>query len=248
MRFQQFSILAMAATAIGAPTTNSTTEPPRNFGFVLYNSFDVLDIAGSIEPLFLLSSRQQLNLSIIAESMQPVLMQTAGGDKNSAGSHFQLSVNPTHTFADPPPDIDVLFVPGGGGVRTGNISAAVDFVRATYPKVRYLITVCTGAGVAAKAGVLDGKRATTNKAAWAEITPLGKNVQWTSPARWVVDGNVWTASGVVSGIDLIFAFIEEFFGKDIAHRIQGATEHKRTVDPCDDPFAAWNNVTASGHC
>lgn len=270
MRFQQFSILAMAASAIGAPT-NSTTgsvhsrgkkrkknhhqlltipaEPPRNFGFVMYDSFDALDIAGSIEPLFLLSERQQLNLSIIAETMRPVLMQPAGGgDKGAAGSRFQLSVNPTHTFADPPSDIDVLFVPGGGGVRAGNVSAAVDFVRATYPRVRHLITVCTGAGVAAMAGVLDGKRATTNKAAWAQITPMGTGVQWTSPARWVVDGNVWTASGVVSGIDLIFAFIEEFFGKDIAHRIQGVTEHKRTVDPCDDPFAAWNNVPPSGHC
>lgn len=191
---------------------------------------------------------QQLNLSLIAETKQPVYMRPATNASNPARSHFQLAVLPTHTYAHPPSDIDVLFVPGGGGERLGNITTTINFIRATYPKVKYLITVCTGAGVAARAGVLDGKRATTNKAAWAEVTPLGHNVQWTSPARWVVDGNVWTSSGVASGIDLIFAFIEKFYGKAIADRIQGVTEHKRTVEPCDDPFAAWNNVAPSGHC
>ncbi|EGX95336.1 ThiJ/PfpI [Cordyceps militaris CM01] len=224
------------------------SNPPRNFGVVMYNSFDLLDISGSVEPLFLLSSQQRLNLSLIAETLEPVHMRPAPGESYTAGSHFQLSINPTHTFADPPPDIDVLFVPGGGGERFGDNSAAVDFVRRTYPKVRYLITVCTGAGVAAQAGVLDGKRATTNKWAWKDVVSNGNNVQWTSPARWVVDGNIWTASGVVSGIDVIFEFMETFYGEEIVRLIQNATEHKRTYDPCDDPFAAWNKVPPSGDC
>ncbi|TQV93238.1 hypothetical protein V2A60_010327 [Cordyceps javanica] len=240
----------MAATVFGAPATTNDTKapPPRNFGIVMYDSYDLLDIAGSVEPLYLLSSRQRLNLSLIAETLDPVYMRPAPSENYTTGSHFQLSVNPTHTFADPPEDIDVLFVPGGGGERFGNITAAVDFIRATYPKVKHLITVCTGAGVAAQAGVLDGKRATTNKWAWKEITPTGRNVQWTSPARWVVDGNIWTASGVVAGVDLILEFIETFYGRELAHTIQGATEFKRTFDPCDDPFAAWHNVTPSGDC
>ncbi|KAJ6786984.1 hypothetical protein PWT90_04117 [Aphanocladium album] len=248
MQLQYPSLLAAVATSLNGSIGNFTHEPPKNFGFVLYDSFDVLDIAGSIEPLYLLSARHQLNLSLIAKDMQAVYMRPATNESNPAHSYFQLSVNPTHTFANPPQDLDVLFVPGGGGERLGNITAAVDFVRTTYPKVKYLITVCTGAGVAARAGVLDGKRATTNKASWSQITPLGKGVQWTSPARWVVDGNIWTSSGVTAGIDLMFAFIEKFYGKDIAQRIQAVTEHKRTFDPCDDPFGAINNVPPSGHC
>lgn len=163
-------------------------------------------------------------------------------------SRFSLGVVPTHTFSSPPPDMDVLLVPGGGGERVGNITDAIAFVRDTYPKVKHLISVCTGAGVVAQAGVLDGRRATTNKWAWENTTKHGKGVRWTSPARWVVDGNVWTASGVTSGIDMIFEFMETFYGPETTQLIQGAIEHKRTLDPCDDPFSAWWNVTSQGDC
>lgn len=82
-------------------------------------------------------------------------------------------------------------------MRYGNMSdPAVEFIRKTYPKLKYLLTICTGAGVAAKAGVLDGKRATTNKAAWNETVKLGPKVKWVSPARWTIDGKIWTSSGV----------------------------------------------------
>lgn len=96
--------------------------------------------------------------------------------------------------------------------------------------------------------MLDGKRATTNKAAWRAITVPAPNVEWVSPARWVVDGNIWTSSGVTSGLDLIFEFIETFYGADKARRIQGTTEYERNKGACDDPFAAWHNVTATGRC
>lgn len=175
-------------------------------------------------------------------------MRPLSPDLNKQGSSFELSLNPTHTFDTAPNDLDVLLVPGGAAARAGTLTAEIDYVRKTYPGLQYLITVCTGAGIAAKAGVLDGKRATTNKAAWATITAMGPGVEWTSPARWVVDGNVWTSSGVTSGIDLIFAFIESVYGEEYAHRLQGVTEHKRTLDPCDDPFAAWYNITPTGHC
>lgn len=166
---------------------------------------------------------------------------------NKLNSHIQVSVLPTHTFATAPADLDVLLVPGGGDPRVDN-PAMVDFIRARYPDLQYLITVCTGAGYAARAGVLDGKRATTNKAAWEGVTGISDAVEWTAPARWTVDGNVWTSSGVTSGIDLILAFIEDKFGAAHAHKLQGIMEQKRTTDPCDDPFTAWFNITPAGHC
>jgi putative intracellular protease/amidase len=115
---------------------------------------------------------------------------------NRMNSSFWYSINPTHTYANPPTDIDVLLIPGGAGAQFLNVTTQVDFVRETYPKVKYLITICTGAGIAARAGVLDGKSATTNKKAWAQVTGVGEKVRWRSPARWVRDGNVWSSSGV----------------------------------------------------
>ena len=74
----------------------------------------------------------------------------------------------------------------------------VEFVKELYPRVKYLVTICTGGSIAARAEILGGKRATTNKAAWKEVTPLGPEVDWVSPARRVVDGNIWSSSGVVA--------------------------------------------------
>ncbi|POR33544.1 Uncharacterized protein TPAR_06234 [Tolypocladium paradoxum] len=224
------------------------SELPRNWAVALFNSFDPIDIFGPIDPLFYLSFSRQLNLALVSDTLDPVWVRTASEALNKMNSTFQVSVNPTHTYNKPPKDIDVLLVPGGPGSRLGNVTTTIDFVRKVYPNLKYLITTCTGAGIAARAGVLDGKRATTNKAAWNTITPMGPNVKWTSPARWVVDGNIWTSSGIASGLDLIFAFIEAVYGEKLSHDIQGITEHQRTTDPCDDPFAGWYHVPASGHC
>jgi transcriptional regulator GlxA family with amidase domain len=138
---------------------------------------------------------EQLNLFLIAETLAPVTTETESPAMNPHNSSFWPLLTPTHTFADDL-DLDVLLIPGGPGIRAENVTAITDFIKKTYPKVQYLITVCTGAGLAAKAGVLDGKRATTNKRAWGQITPMGPKVKWVSPARWVVDGNIWTSSGV----------------------------------------------------
>jgi putative intracellular protease/amidase len=155
-----------------------------------------MDIIGPLNPLFYAAFSRKLNLALIAETLDPVWVQPVRDELNTQNSSFWFSVNPSHTFDNPPDDIDVLLVPGGPGSRLGDVTKVIDFVRDTYPKVQYLITTCTGSGIAARAGVLDGKRATTNKAAWNAVVAMGPDVNWVSPARWTVDGNIWTSSGV----------------------------------------------------
>ncbi|KAI1753732.1 DJ-1/PfpI family protein [Xylaria castorea] len=133
----------------------------------------------------------------------------------------------------------------GPGVRAPDVSPMTNFIRDRYPKLRYLLTVCTGAGLAAKSGVLDGRKATTNKQAWASITAYGPNTTWVSPARWVVDGNIWTSSGATAGLDLAFAWIEHIWGKEWAEYVEGREEY--VPHPQDfDPFAAKFNITPNG--
>ncbi|KAJ9419220.1 hypothetical protein QL093DRAFT_1990248, partial [Fusarium oxysporum] len=88
----------------------------------------------------------------------------------------------------------------------------------------------------------NGQRATTNKKAWKTVTAMGPDVKWVSSARWNVDGNVWTSSGVTSGLDLIFAFIEEIYGATYAKDLQGTIEFMRMDDACDDPFAEVHDI------
>jgi putative intracellular protease/amidase len=76
------------------------------------------------------------------------------------------------------------------------------FVSSRYNELQYLVSVCTGARVLAGSGVLNGKRATTNKSAWdfATAKGIGENITWVPSARWTMDGKVWTSSGVSAGL------------------------------------------------
>ena len=102
---------------------------------------------------------RQMNLAIIAETLQPVSTKS---HRNPYQSNFGRSIVPTHTFDTAPP-LEVLIVPASFGNRDPSIQTMVDFFEKRYPELRYLITICTGATLAARAGILDGKHATSNK-------------------------------------------------------------------------------------
>ncbi|MCJ1363532.1 hypothetical protein MMC16_002639 [Acarospora aff. strigata] len=217
----------------------SISSGPCNYDMVPFPGFQALDVFGPLDALNLLSLRQPMTLSLIASTLDPVSTKPISAPMNPHTSNFSQSVVPTHTFAAPPPSLDVLIVPGGLGTRAPAPALAdlIAFIKDSYPTLQHLITVCTGAGLAARAGVLDGKRATTNKAAWNATTALGPNVEWVPRARWVRDGNVWTSAGVSAGIDVTLAFVAEVVGTETAAAVANTMEYERHVDPSWDPFA-----------
>lgn len=198
--------LGTLATALESAPFNTTIQPPKNWAVALFESFDSIDVFGPLNPLWYLAFSLQLNLALIAPTISPVWVQPVDPSLNKQNSSFWFSVNPTHTYDNPPEDIEVLLIPGGPGASLGNVDQTIDFVKKTYPNLRYLITTCTGSGIAARAGVLDGKRATTNKKAWADVIAMGPHVKWVSPARWTVDGNIWTSSGVSILSCIVYSF------------------------------------------
>ncbi|ETS78167.1 hypothetical protein PFICI_10229 [Pestalotiopsis fici W106-1] len=210
----------------------ASKDPPTKFGVVLFPGFQSLDVFGPVDILnFLSKGRDELRFSMLAETLDPVSTALEPGG-------FGQSVMPTHTFRDAPEDIEVVLVPGGMGTRRDDVIApSVEYVKRVFPKVRYFLTVCTGSALAAKAGVLDGKRATSNKLAFEWVKSVGPNVDWVPKARWVTDGNVWTSSGVSAGIDMMFAFVADRYGEDVAEDISIRSEYRRNPDSTDDPFA-----------
>jgi putative intracellular protease/amidase len=188
---------------------------PVNYGLVLYPGWTVLDVFGPLEVLNGISDSYDINLSIIASSLGPVTAGTFNRTYDTSGSTFALTqtINPTHTFAHPPENLDVLLVPGGVGslYDSPELFEAIAFIKHEYPRLQYIFTVCTGSTLLARAGVLDGKRATTNKSVWKWATSQGPKVNWVPVARWVVDGNIWTTSGVAAGIDGAFAYVGTCF-------------------------------------
>lgn len=224
-------------TQVELPPSGGEARPsakPINFGIVVFPTFQALDAFGPLDALNLLSSTHKMNLYILAETLDPV--STARPANTGVGSNFAQSILPTHTFATAPP-LDVLLVPGGQGTRHAGIAGAIAFIAAVFPSLQYLITVCTGSGLAARAGVLDGRRATTNKFAWRETTALRREVEWVHRARWVEDGNVWTSSGISAGIDVIFAWMRAVYGEEVAQDVADRMEYVPALDADNDPFA-----------
>lgn len=217
---------------------------PRKYGIILFQAFESLDVFGPLNALQMVSREYKMDLSLISSTnLEPVTTGPRTPSMNPMNSSFFQSVVPTHTVDNPPDDLDVLLVPGGLGTIAPDINSTVDYIRDVYPSLQYIITVCTGARLAARAGVLDGKRATTNKLSYNRVTPLGPEVNWVPAARWTHDGKVWTSSGVSAGIDVTLAFIEEVYSADVAEQVANWMEYERADGPGDDPFAGLNNLT-----
>ena len=89
----------------------------------------------------------------------------------------------------------------------------------------------------AKAGILDGRRATTNKVAFAWVASQSSRVDWQKTARWVVDGKFMTSSGVSAGTDMALGLVEKLYGRAMADSVARAAEYRWNNDPADDPFA-----------
>ncbi|KAF5328068.1 hypothetical protein D9619_013606 [Psilocybe cf. subviscida] len=208
---------------------------PLRYGALVHPGFQALDLFGPLDALNMLALYYPLELVILAETLEPVsTIPPSKPDGNP--TTFGQSIVPTHTFVNAPP-IDVLIVPGGVGNRIPeNIAAAISFVAKVYPTLKYLITVCTGSVLVSQAGVLDGRRATSNKYVFSE-TQIRPQVNWVPHARWVVDGNIWTSSGVSAGIDVIFAFMAEKYGEEVADTISDVLEYERHKDADWDPYA-----------
>ncbi|KAF5025318.1 hypothetical protein F66182_2603 [Fusarium sp. NRRL 66182] len=207
---------------------------PTKYAVALFPGFQALDVFGPLDTLNFMSKRQPLQLSLLHTSLDPVSTLVEDDTPGIIGQ----SVVPTHTYDTAPDDIEVLLVPGGVGTEDAeNVKRVRDFVKERYPKLRYLLTVCTGSVVAAQAGVLDGKEATSYKRYFDWVVSQGPEVKWVRKARWVVDGNIWTSSGVSAGIDMIYAFIAEQYGQAIADDTADGSEYVRNKNSGEDPFA-----------
>lgn len=147
-----------------------SSSAPTKYAVALFPGFQLLDVAGPLDILNILGyhthfdSLPPITLSILANSLDPVSTSHA---PVAGRSNFSESIVPTHTFQDAPQDIEVLLIPGGRGARDdANIQPIVDFVKDRYQNLQHIITVCTGSAILAMTGLLDGKKATTNKASY----------------------------------------------------------------------------------
>lgn len=195
----------------------------RTLGALLYDDFELLDLFGPLEMF----GNMQGTVVVRTVAEQAGLVRSAQGPQ----------VHADHGLDDCPP-LDLLLVPGGIGTRAQvDNGRLVDWLRARTDELEIAMTVCTGTALLAQAGLLDGRRATTNKMffAWPEGT--WPAVRWVREARWVEDGKFWTSSGVSAGIDMALAVVERIAGSQTAELLATATEYEWHRDAGWDPFA-----------
>lgn len=210
------------------------SDRPLTLGAVLYEGFELLDMFGPLE-MFTALPQEQLQVVMIAEKAGPVV---AG---SMAGSPMP-SVNADYGFDDAPP-LDLILLPGGVGtmpeLENENL---LNFLRVRSASAQITTSVCSGSALLAKAGLLDGRRATSNKVFFSLATAQSDKVDWVPEARWVDDGNMVTSSGVSAGIDMALAVIERLFGTETAERIAIGAEYTWHRDADVDPFAEHLNA------
>jgi transcriptional regulator GlxA family with amidase domain len=117
----------------------------------------------------------------------------------------------------------------------------MDFIQKVSVTAEAIMSVCSGSALLAKAGILDGKQATSNKLFFSLAAEQSDKVDWMEKARWVEDGNIFTSSGVSAGIDMSLAVISKIYGKARAEKIAMMTEYEWQTDPSKDPFAKYLN-------
>lgn len=202
------------------------TQPAvRTLGAVLHPQFELLDLYGPLEMFGALE--QEIRIVTVAEKKGPVA-STPG-----------VETVARHDFADCP-RLDLLLLPGGIGTvaQLGN-PAILDFLRKRSAEAEVTMSVCSGSALLAKAGLLDGRRATSNKMFFQLARSQSERVQWVTAARWVEDGPFMTSSGVSAGTDMALAVIAKLYGRERAEEIANRTEYSWHRDADRDPFAGF---------
>jgi transcriptional regulator GlxA family with amidase domain len=164
-----------------------------NVGIFVFDDVEVLDFAG---PLQVFTTAQR-----VARPAKPFATFTVAAD-NAVQARGGLAIVPSYTFGREPP-IDVLIVPGGVVTDELTKSAVIEWIAARAAEARLTASVCTGAFLLAKAGVLAGKTATTH---WEDIDDFRKSfpgIPIDAEARWIDEGRIVTSAGISAGIDMM---------------------------------------------
>src|SRR5436190_4263678 len=215
MKLLEISFVATFALFLGqlpanaaAPETNSLKPPEKDpipVAFLISDGAVVIDFCGPWEVFqdVNVPSRQDMafRLYTVAETKRPI--RTSGG----------MQIIPDYAITDAPAP-KVIVIPA----QSDPSPAVVDWIKKSSRATDVTMSVCTGAFVLAKTGLLTGKPATTYHGAFGRFAMKYPDVQLKRGARFVETGNLATAGGLSSGIDLALRVVERYFGRDVAEK------------------------------
>ncbi|MDF2566462.1 MAG: domain, InhA-type [Massilibacillus sp.] len=187
-------------------------------GVLIFPQVEEMDFVGPFEVLSYINKIQSnsTQVSLVAENLD--IIQAFNG----------MKIIPEYSFATCP-DLDILVVPGGKGrfeaMHNSNIRK---FVLSQSKHTKYMTSVCTGAFILATAGLLEGKKATTYHTALEELETY--HAIAIKQTKVIQDGNIITAAGVTSGLELGFYVLKILFGSELAKEVAEKIEYAVDID------------------
>jgi transcriptional regulator GlxA family with amidase domain len=182
----------------------------REVVILAFPGIQALDVVGPFEVF--------ATASLLRDGAYHVVVASVDGRPATTGTGLAFATQP---LPDPAEPLDTVVLPGGSGVdRLRANPAAVDWIRAVAARARRVVSVCTGAFLAAEAGLLDGCPATTH---WAFADRLAREFPAVAvdpePIFVRSSPTVWTAAGVTAGIDLALSLVEDDHGTEVAQTV-----------------------------
>jgi transcriptional regulator GlxA family with amidase domain len=184
----------------------------KQTGILVFKDIEVLDFCGPFEVFSVTRVNEQkrreepspFNVFLVAETKSPIV--TSGG----------MKVVPDYNLDTCPP-LDILVVPGGWGTRAEmHNERLLKWIAERSRQVETLASVCTGAILLGKAGLLDGKRATTHWRSLEWMQELFPKTRVELRLHFVEDGALFTSAGISAGIDMALKVVSRYFGDAIA--------------------------------
>lgn len=187
-------------------------------GIFLYDDVEVLDFAGPFEVF---------SVTEIENDQQPFVVETVSEKGNLVIATNGLKVQPDYSF-DNVPRFDILIIPGGLGAREREMynDNVINWITNQMKTVQLMTSVCTGALLLAKAGLLNGKMATTHWASLERLKIEFPHVEVQREVKFVDEGNIITSGGISAGINMSFHIVKRLLGSEVAQNTAKIMEYE----------------------
>ena len=206
LTLQKFALVRNAQAKEEARVPQNYT---RNVAIVLYEGVELLDFAGPGE-VFAAAAHQGSDRDALAFKVY-----TVAATRQPIKSQGFVTITPDHGIDDAPPP-DILVIPGGPSATLTGDQRFMTWADAVMKKAKLTLTVCTGAFVPAKAGLLDGRSATTHYGAIERLRTAFSRITVVEGKRFVDNGAIITTAGVSAGIDGALHAVARLLGRNVA--------------------------------
>lgn len=191
----------------------------RKIGFVIFPDFEIIDLCGPLDAFFYADRALRLTGRVGEPGYEvQVIAAKAGLVRSKCG----IEINAPYGLADVTGGLDTLVVCGGEGMLEACADEAlIGWLKDMSMQVRRVASICTGAFLLARAGLLNNRRVTTHWLYCDQLASIYPSLSIEPNRIFVRDGGVYTSGGITAGIDLALSLIEEDLGREVPRMVAG---------------------------